>query len=313
MSSNPSRMLGACMAAALAGCSGAAGVTAVAPRALYGTALPSAASSIGRIYSSSYSNGTVVYYDKGAGPNNPVAGSLTGTFEAPENMAVDGSGNLYVANGDAQNVLVYSPGSSNPSETLSAPDGFPVDVAVAADGTVYAANVWGMAGNPGTVEVYAKGSTSPTSVLRDSAFEEVVGVALDRTGNVFVSYNANHGTDGFVEEFHKGSPIATKIKVGSAGGIGFDPYGHLLLIDRSASTLNVYATGSTKPKRKLALPGSSIYFKIGMHGKMLYIANFGQAEINAYDYTPNKLTLANTISNGITASSENLGIALSPQ
>jgi hypothetical protein len=86
-----------------------------------------------------------------------------------------------------------------------------------------------------------------------------------------------------------------------------------LLIDRSASTLNIYATGSTKPKRKLALPGSSIYFKIGMHGKMLYIANFGQAEIDAYDYTPNKLTLANTISNGITASSENLGIALSPQ
>jgi hypothetical protein len=314
MSFSPPRILGAYLTAALAGCSGSSGFTDVAPGALSGSAVRSAASPIGRIYSSSYSNSTVVYYDKGAGPNNPVAGSLTGTFEAPENMAVDGSGNLYVANGDAQNVVVYSPGATSPSQTLSAPDGFPDDVAVAADGTVYAANVWGMAGNPGTIEVYEKGSTSPTSVLRDNAFSEVVGVALNRAGNVFVSYNANHGTDGFVEEFHKGNPIATKIKVGAAGGIGFDPYGHLLLIDRSASTLNVYDAGSTKPKYKLALPGSSIYFKIGgKHGRMIYVANFGQAEIDVYRYTPNKLTLTNTISNGITASSENLGIAVSPQ
>jgi hypothetical protein len=312
MPPNLPRLLGAGIAAALVGCSGPAGVTGLAPGSLSGAAARSGTASTGRIYSSSYSDNTVVYYDKGTGPNNPVAGSLAGTFEAPENMAVDAGGNLYVANGDAQNVLVYAPGATSPTRTLSAPDGFPDDVAIAPDGTVYAANVWGMAGNPGTIEVYANGSATPTSVLRDDAFSEVVGVALDHAGNVFVSYNANHGQDGFVEEFHKGNAIATKIKVAAAGGIGFDPYGHLLLINRTASTLDVYAPGSSKPLHKLALPGSPIYFKIGSNGKMLYVANFAQGEIDAFDYTPRKLTLFNTISNGMTGSGVNLGIALSP-
>jgi 6-phosphogluconolactonase (cycloisomerase 2 family) len=86
----------------------------------------------------------------------------------------------------------------------------------------------------------------------------------------------------------------------------------LLLIDRSASTLNVYAAGGTKPLHKLPVARSPIYFKIGANGKMLYVANFAQGEIDAYDYTPGKLTLFNTITNGQTASGNNLGIALSP-
>ncbi|HEY3676352.1 MAG TPA: hypothetical protein VGK84_10220 [Candidatus Tumulicola sp.] len=313
MSSRPLRVLAAFVAAALAGCSGSPGVTGVAPGALTQSASRTAAAPTGRIYSSSYGNSTVVYYDKGTGPNNPVAGTLTGTFESPEDMAVDASGNLYVANGNAQNVLVYPAGATSPGTTLSAPDGFPDDVAVAPNGTVYAANLWGMAGNPGTIEVYKKGTTSPTSVLRDQGFSEVMGVALDRRGNVFVSYNQNHETFGAVEEFRNGSPVATKISVGTAGGIGFDPYGHMLLIDRKSSTLNVYDAGSTKPKYKLALPGSPIYFKIGPNKKMLYVANLTQGEIDAYDYTPSKITLVNKITNGMNASSDNLGVALSPQ
>jgi hypothetical protein len=318
MPSHPSRIGIAFIAAALAGCSGSPSAgnigTPAAPAAnsfVRNGALANTAPT-GRIYSSSYGTNTVEYFDKGTGPNNPVAGSLSGTFEAPEDMAVDGSGNLYVANGNAQNVLVYPSGASSPGTTLSAPDGFPDDVVVAPDGTVYAANLWGMAGNPGTVEVYTKGATSPTSVLRYQGLTEVVGVALDHSGNVFVSYNQNHETFGAVEEFRKGNPVSTKIKVGTAGGIGFDPYGHMLLIDRKTSTLNVYEAGSTKPKYKLSLPGAPIYFKIGPNKKMLYVANFASGEIDAYDYTPSKLTLVNSITNGMNASSNNLGLAISP-
>jgi sugar lactone lactonase YvrE len=313
MPSHPSRIFAACVATALAGCSGSSGTGAGSTAGL--AALPQTAArsgAAGRIYSSSYGTNAVEYFDKGTGPNNPVAGSLTGTFEAPQDMTVDSSGNLYVANGNAQNVLVYAPGASAPATTLSAPDGFPDDVVVAPNGTVYAANLWGTAGNPGTIEVYSKGATSPTSVLRYQGFSEVVGVALDHNGNVFVSFNQNHETFGAVEEFRNGNPISTKIKVGTAGGIGFDPYGHMLLIDRKSSTLNVYDAGSTKPKYKLPLPGAPIYFKIGWNKKMLYVANFASGEIDAYDYTPAKLTLRNTITNGMNASSDNLGIALSP-
>ena len=73
----------------------------------------------------------------------------------------------------------------------------------------------------------------------------------------------NHGQHRMSDSFHKGNAIATKIKVAAAGGIGFDQYGHLLLINRTASTLDVYAPGSSKPLHKLALPGSPIYFRMG--------------------------------------------------
>jgi sugar lactone lactonase YvrE len=315
MLSLPSRLLSASIVAALAGCSGAGGPLTFASNQQTQAVLHVANSNGGgRIYSSSYGNSTVSYYDKGTGPNNPVAGMLTGTFEAPEGMAVDDSGNLYVANGDAQNVLVYAPGASSPTTTLSDPNGFPVDVAVDSDGTIYAANIWGMAGNPGTIAVYKNGATSPTSVLNDRAFTQVAGAALDRHGNLFVSYDANHGSVGAVVEFQHGKKmVQTKISLGAAGGIGFDAAGHLLAMDCAASTLNVYDAGNAKPIHKLKLPGSPIYFAFGKQSKMLYVANYANGEIDVYDYTPSKLTLSNTITNGMNASSDNLGVAISPQ
>jgi hypothetical protein len=267
------------------------------------------------IFSASASNNTVDYYVKGTGPNNPVAGSLSGTFSAPEGIGIDSKGDVYVANGNAENVLVYAAGSSSPTGTLDDPNEFPIGVTVGPDGTVYVANIDGPIGASGDVVVYAPGSSEPTKTLHAKCFLHVLGVALDKNGNLFASCDIAPGAGhGSVIEFKAGSTtgIATHITLGSAGGLGFDGAGHLLAIDVNGPTLNVYNVGNPKPIDKLKLPGASIYFSFGRHSNVLYVADYSLGEIDVFRYSPSKLTQINKITNGMSSSSGNIGIANTP-
>ena len=76
----------------------------------------------------------VVAGGEGSGPNNPIAGALKGDFAAPQGIAVDQPGNVYVTNLNGQSVFVYAKGSKSP--TLVHNNYFPVHVTVASDGTI---------------------------------------------------------------------------------------------------------------------------------------------------------------------------------
>jgi hypothetical protein len=266
------------------------------------------------IYSSSFGASSVDFYLKGTGPNNPVAGTLSGSFDNPLGMATDKNGDLYVANSGDENVLVYAAGSTSPTATLDDPSKFPADVAIGSDGTVYVANGFGPIGASGNVAIYAPGSTSPTGTLSDAHFTHVSGVALDKHGNLFVSCNAGQVNSGTVIEFKAGSTkgIATRILLGFAGGVGFDRNGHLLAIDEEVPSLNVYNPGDRKPLEQLTLPGTSEYFSFSADSRLLYVADFGLGEIDVFRYRPSALTLVNKITNGIVPSNDNLGIATTP-
>lgn len=304
-------------AALLTGC--AQGGSAGSPLAAAPGAPPAARSSAGKptnlIYSSSYGGNSVTYYLKGTGPNNPVAGTLSGSFANPLGMGVDRAGDLYVSNSNDRNVLVYAAGSTSPTNTLDDPDKFPDDVAVGTDGTVYVANSSGPIGASGNVVVYAPGATSPTQTLSDPRFYRVMGVALDKSGNVWVSYNAAQGIgSGSVAEFKAGSstPTETHVKIGSCGGIAIDKAGHFLTIDEEVPSVNVYDAHRRKPIAQLKLPGTSAYLVFNKSSDVLYVADYGLGEIDVFDYTPNKLTQINTITNGIVPSNDNLGVAVTP-
>jgi hypothetical protein len=303
--------------ALLTGCDGAGSPNA-APDATVRTSGfdgPLKRESAGLIFSALASNNTIDYYVKGTGPNNPVGGSLSGSLASPEGMATDSAGDLYVANTEDKNVLVYARGSNSPTATLNDPGEFPADVAVAADGTVYVANVFGPMFAPGNVVIYAPGSSSPTKTLTNKHFNHVIGVALDRNGNLFVSCNGNLGSgSGGVVEFKSGSVEGrdTHISLHAAGGVGFDRDGHLVVIDQDAATLNVYDIGNPKPIHQLALPGDAYYFAFNKESTRVYVADYGLSEIDVFRYRPSALTLVNKITNGISASSGNIGIAATP-
>jgi hypothetical protein len=304
--------------ALLAGCSGS-GVSPSTTLAPAGTALhqplgPLRNKESRLIFNSSFGGNDVDYYLKGSGPNNPVAGSLSGDFNNPLGIGVDQQGDLYVANSGAENVLVYANGSTSPTNTLNDPDRFPADVAISSNGTVYVANGFGPMGASGNVVVYSAGATSPTQTLNDRDFLHVSGVALDKAGDLFVSCNATPGGGGTVVKFKAGSTNGTEthIELGSAGGVGFDSVGHLLAIDEQTPSLNVYDVGKKKPLYQLALPGTSAYFAFNKTSTVLYVADYGLGEIDVFRYQPNALKQIDKITNGITPSNDNLGIANTP-
>jgi DNA-binding beta-propeller fold protein YncE len=188
-------------------------------------------------------------------------------------------------------------------------------VTVGPDGTAYVANLDGPIGASGDVVIYAPGSSEPTKTLHDKCFLHVLGVALDKHGNLFASCEISPGAGhGEVVEFKAGSTKGTQthISLGSAGGLGFDGAGHLLAIDVNGPTLNVYNVGNPKPINALKLPGASIYFSFSRDSKELYVADYAQGEIDVFRYSPNKLTQINKITNGMSPSSGNIGIANTP-
>ena len=305
-------------AGVLGGCGGSTGsLPAAGGNASVGlpATLQQAGTAKGLIYSSSYGANTVDYYLKGTGPNNPIAGALKGDFAAPQGIAVNKPGNVYVTNSNGQSVFVYAKGSKSPTLTLVDNNYFPVNVTVAPDGTVYVANGGGDIGASGDVLVYRSGASNPMETLTNGHFLHVEGVALDKNGNVFVSCNAGMGAGtGGVVEFPKGSLTGKDLHItlGAAGGVGFDGDGRLLVMDESVPSLNVYAPGKRKPLHQLSLPGASRYFAFSKTSRVLYVADYDLGEIEVYDYAPNALTKTNTITNGILPSNDNLGIAVYP-
>jgi hypothetical protein len=136
-----------------------------------------------------------------------------------------------------------------------------------------------------------------------------------KNDNLFVSCNAQQapGT-GTVVEFKAGpcTPIDTGIKLGYAGGIVIDGSGHIAVIDQEVPSLNVYDVGKSKPVATLKLPSASAYIAFNRTSKVLFVADYSKGEIDVFDYAPSKLQRINKITNGITASSDNMGIAVAP-
>jgi len=146
----PLALLGAL--ALLSGCSSSSGSAAIAPSVLAPIhpvsqmrTLPSfyrCPSHGGLKYVSDYNNNAIDIY---AGNFNGQApcGVLTSHVSAPWGMSVDAATHdLYVANDFGHDIIVFHRGQTMPYDTYTDPTGQdPVDVVLAADGTVIASNL----------------------------------------------------------------------------------------------------------------------------------------------------------------------------
>jgi hypothetical protein len=230
---------------------------------------------------------------------------------SPQGMVTDPSRNLYVVDGGASGasaIYMYSPGTDTPSKTFSDPGMFPVQVAIGAHGTLYVANMYTASFGPGNVVAYAPGATSPTKTYTDSNFDQVEGVAVDRRGNIFVSYNVSPSSTGTVAVFLRGSKKATEtgIKVppngssSEAGVLTLDINGNLLLgYGADSGGVAVYSSSAPYTQQgKFNLNGHSQGLAFDRDGKTLYSADyqFSQGEIYSYDPSTFSVSLINTVS-----------------
>jgi sugar lactone lactonase YvrE len=120
-------------------------------------------STAGNIYVSNFNANSITVYVAGASgnatPRATIAGSNTG-LDSPTGIAVEGAGNIYVANGGNSNsITVYAAGASGnatPTATIAGVNtglNTPSGIALDAAGNIYVAN------QRGSITVYAAGAS----------------------------------------------------------------------------------------------------------------------------------------------------------
>jgi serine/threonine protein kinase, bacterial len=124
----------------------------------------------------------------------------------PVGIAIDQSGNIYVANrigSSSGNVEVYAPGTKVPFRTITDGVTSPVGIAVDADGTLYVAN-----DVQSRVAEFKSGASEPYQTI-SRELDDPVGVSVNEQGWLYV---VNDGTNSIVE-FPPGSLKPSKRQI----------------------------------------------------------------------------------------------------
>lgn len=157
-------------------------------------------------------NAPVVQIYEQRGPSTPPCGSISGFIQA-EGLFVDAGDDLWVADIQARQIFKFSPGSSIPSLTLNDPEGAPFGVAIDnRTGRVFVANLFNNSGS-GSVEVYAKGATTPEATLTQSVANSLTGVDLDERGNLYVGYITHASGTGGILRWRRGRGQPTDLNI----------------------------------------------------------------------------------------------------
>jgi streptogramin lyase len=175
--------------------------------------------------------------------------SLGSGFNGPGGVAVDASGNIFVA--DTGNSAVGEIlASSGYTSVISLGSGFnsPQGVAVDASGNVFVADT----GNNAVKEIVAVNGTipaaNPTILPLGGGFSSPMGVAVDRSGNVFVADTGNNA----VEEILASSGYSSVLPLGSGfsspQGVAVDAGGDIFVGDTGNNAVEeILAVSGTIP------------------------------------------------------------------
>jgi hypothetical protein len=273
-----------------------------------GWVAPSAAHA-GIIYGASY-NGAVINMYALKGNNQTVVGQLTNSLVSPQGIVVDGHHRLWVANTNAGNILGFDRGATTPFRTLQDTNEYPISVAVDESGDVYAANAESTSGPPGSVVKYKPGSTNPV-VLSYPDFNIVLGIGVDPTGDVFVSYIGGLGPS--VMEFPKGSQTGQQVNISGdqISDIIFDDSADLMMEDSFGGVGVWPAPYGGNPVKTIPAFGNEPTFNRAEGKIWVALANPNTPEILGYDVVTGQLV--DTITDGFNANVWPYGVAIDPR
>jgi hypothetical protein len=217
--------------------------------------------------------------------NPPPRRHITNSLDAPTGIAIDAGGNVYICNNAGQSVpgkgvywtvTVYKRGGSKPFRTYVNGVFSPVDVAVAPDGTVYIANY------SSAVTVYPAGSVTYYTTLQEPSGFAPIGVALDGSGNVFVSYVPRSGSGGAIYEYAAGQTQGQDLGIpftASPHGLAIDKRNNLIVAvskaPSSGSEIEIFAHGKKHPKKVLTGPFQPFMLALSGDEQHLYVADYG--------------------------------------
>jgi hypothetical protein len=298
---NGSRLAAAASLAILAACSGGTqGPASSLPAspahrgAMPATSLPQF------LYVSNGSN-EIVYLDNSS---YKEAGTVTDDISNPAGLWVGIDGNLYVANANDDVDEFYAPTSSSGASLKCSYTGATDPVALVENSSPFDVFVVDAAGYideyPQCVNTIRKQWTIPGTPT---------GVAVSKTGAMFVSYETSSG--GAFEEFKRNSTtgIVLGATVGKSGGLVRSKGGILIAGDQSAGTIDVIAPPYKTVKVLASGLSDPVHCSLNQDENLLFSANAGNNTVTVYDYPSGTLVTTLGSSNGLSAVN---GVAESP-
>jgi DNA-binding beta-propeller fold protein YncE len=243
------------------------------------------------LYISDGNNNIVYVYQKDALSHGPI-GEITYGVDGPCGLAVDLRNDLYVANGNAPNIMVFKPGQTQPFRTYTNGLKAPCGIAVSPHtGRLYVAN------GAYTVVEYPKGSLNPDRTISFQGLEghTPIGLALDQHDNVFVTALGYPTARAY--EIPAGS--ATPEDLGISGmyvmvGIAVDDKDDVSIVDQGPEDIRIFPPGSDTPK-KIITQGliQPEFIAFGRSERRLYVPDAGVYHYNGglwvYSYPHGKL------------------------
>ena len=227
------------------------------------------------------SSGNVYIADTG---NNAIeewsAGQMTTLVSAglngPHGVAVDGQGNVYIADAYNNAIKEWSPANQQLNTLVSSGLNFPVGVAVDGQGNVYIADF----GN-NAIEQWNLASqqliTLAGGPANPGALNNPTGVAVDKLGNVYVA----DFRDNAIKEWNAASQLVTLVPQSQGlsfpNAVAVDGQGNVYLVDGNNNALKEW---NGQALITLASSGVNGSFGVATDGQgNFYIANTGTSTL----------------------------------
>jgi hypothetical protein len=265
----------------------------------------------GYLYVGQFSGTPVQEYHLDNKRNKAELCSLSGT--SINGIAVDPIGNLWVPNGTgggAGYTQEYAPNCGKALLDIADPNGQPADVGFDRQRHIYILNIFGVAGAPGSVDVYDS-SGKLLRTLSYSTFNELIGIATDSHNNIFVSNRDSQGDADIVEFPHGKMPgtLLSGIVLGLPGAPQFDRSNNLIITDWNNYTQNVYAPPYNGSPAVTPMQGLSLWCPLDRKETHLYCADLG-GSVDVYAYPSG--TYQYSFTNGLSPSGFATGAATDP-
>jgi streptogramin lyase len=207
----------------------------------------------------------------------------------PYGIAVDGSGNVYIADNGHNRVVEETPSGSSYSQTVvstTTPLSYPTGLAADASGDLYIADT---GGGKILVERPSGGGYIETSLTYSSNFAQLTGIAVDSSGNIYVSDIDNQAV--YMETYSAGSYTPSTVPTSGLNypyDIAVDASGNLYISDFSNKRIVLETPGSgtyTQSIFPTAGLGGALGVAIGAGGDV-YIADTFGFDIKEVQYSP---------------------------
>jgi sugar lactone lactonase YvrE len=220
---------------------------------------------------------------------------------------------VYVTNFTAANIVIFKRGGHTAYRVLTDPGQEPEDVVVDAAGTVYVTNFQTTAQGPGSVSVYAGGSTKPTSKLKVPNNFDVTFCALNSRHDLYVGSFGSSGP--VIGKFKnaKGKFLPLHLNFQFPQGVKFDSTQDLLLADQGLGVLDVFELPNPTPSQQITPPGGGSVVGVALNStdKDVYLADSTNGAVYEYSYPAG--ALVDTITIGLnTTTGYPTGVATDP-